>query len=214
MKILVTGHKGFIGTYLTAELQAARHTVIGWDIRGEHQNGNILTMPFDWFDKVFHLAAKVDARSDNSLDMVETNVLGSLRLFEKYRDKVIFASSCAVHYDTPYGASKRAAEQFANFYGCGIVRLCNVYGFGGHSVVDIFRREPILSVAGDGKQLRTYAPVEDAVNMFLSCKPGQTLILKGNEWTVKQIADRHPNKSQRWMERGKWDIDIGVQLDA
>lgn len=214
MKILVTGHKGFIGTYLAAELRAQGHTVVGCDLRDPNHDTDINTMHLNWFDKVFHLAAKVDARADNATEMAETNIIGSLRLFERYGEKVVFASSCAVHYPTPYGLTKKAAEEFARLFGCGVVRLCNIYGFGGHSVVDIFRRSSTLRIAGDGAQLRTYAPVEKAVQAFMECHPGELSILQGEEWTVTQIADRFPEKPRVRVERGKYDITVGVQVPS
>lgn len=215
MKVLITGHLGFIGTYLTAEVKAAGHQVVGMDIRSDPGTGprmDITTAPLSWADKVYHLAAKTDARSVSMASDALHNIVGSIRLFEYYGDRVVFASSCAVHYDTPYGASKRAAEHYARICGCGVVRLCNVFGYGGHSVIDHFRRaKDELSIAGDGHQVRTYAPVEDAINAFLACKPGELVILNGEDMSVNQIADGYPEKRRIKVERGKWDITDGRQ---
>jgi nucleoside-diphosphate-sugar epimerase len=70
----------------------------------------------------------------------------------------------AVNYPlTPYAISKRAAEDYALFYGAAVVRFCNLYGAGGHGAIDRFRDGDRIEIRGSGEQLRTYAPVEDAV---------------------------------------------------
>ena len=55
MKILVTGHKGYIGSHLYKELIKQNHEVVGIDIK---QGDDILyCLPDEEFDFVFHLAA-------------------------------------------------------------------------------------------------------------------------------------------------------------
>ena len=55
MKILVTGHKGFIGSKLTQKLIKMGHEVLGIDLK----EGRDLSycLPNESFDFVFHLAA-------------------------------------------------------------------------------------------------------------------------------------------------------------
>jgi len=106
-------------------------------------------------DVVFHLAASVgNKRSmDNPIEDAEINVLGTLRVLEAARAcgvrKVVFSSSAGifgqlrtlpisedhpVEPDSPYGASKLAAEKlclvYTKLYGLESVclRYFNVYG--------------------------------------------------------------------------------------
>jgi UDP-glucose 4-epimerase len=146
---------------------------------------------------VFHLAASVGnarAIADPILDS-EVNVIGTLRVLEAARGagvrKVVFSSSAGifgelrtlpiredhpVEPDSPYGASKLAAEKHCLLYArlydleCVCLRYFNVYGpnqrydaYG--NVVPIFatkmlRGEP-LTVFGDGEQTRDFVNVRD-----------------------------------------------------
>lgn len=146
---------------------------------------------------VFHLAASVGnarAIADPVLDS-EVNVIGTLRVLEAARAagvrKVVFSSSAGifgelrtlpiredhpVEPDSPYGASKLAAEKHCLLYArlydleCVCLRYFNVYGpnqrydaYG--NVVPIFatkmlRGEP-LTVFGDGEQTRDFVNVRD-----------------------------------------------------
>ena len=54
MKILLTGHKGFLGTLLTKYLNTHGHVVIGLD---KKERNNLLTCKLDWdIDIVIHLS--------------------------------------------------------------------------------------------------------------------------------------------------------------
>ena len=99
MKILVTGHDGYIGAVITPLLSAAGHEVVGLDNRlfGECAFGEVpavkaLTMDVRdvraehlvGFDAVMHLAAEshVDRSVRDSGIFVETNVVGTQRLLD------------------------------------------------------------------------------------------------------------------------------------
>lgn len=89
VKVLITGHEGFVGSYLLKHLPDA----IGLDIKS---GNDILTCDLPDADVVIHLAAKpgVVASMDEPYANAETNVMGTLRLLERYKDaKFIFASS-------------------------------------------------------------------------------------------------------------------------
>jgi UDP-glucose 4-epimerase len=148
-------------------------------------------------DAIFHLAASVgNARSINFpvIDS-EINVLGTLNVLEAARHagvrKVVYSSSAGifgelktlpiredhpVEPDTPYGATKLAAEKlclaYAKLYGIEAVclRYFNVFGprqrFDAYgNVIPIFvfkvlRGEPI-TIFGDGEQTRDFINVRD-----------------------------------------------------
>lgn len=211
MRVLVTGHRGFVGFHLCKRLVDDGHEVAGLDIKDGHDVGQ-RELPFD-IDRVFHLAAQTKAQTEQAYQDAAVNILASIRVFSTYGDKVVFASSSMVNYPvTPYGISKRAAEDYARFYNAAIVRFCNLYGPGGHSVFDRFREEPRIKIYGTGEQLRTYAPVGDAVEALIAAKPGQTTILGGTDYTVNEIAEMFPGKPVDRGVTGRLDLADARQI--
>jgi len=150
-------------------------------------------------DAVFHLAASVgNKRSiDHPIDDAGINVLGTLRVLEACRRhgvrKLVFSSSAGIfgelktlpiredhpaEPDSPYGATKLAAEKLCLVYSklydmdCVCLRYFNVYGpnqrydaYG--NVIPIFVHatlggQPIV-IFGDGEQTRDFVNVADVV---------------------------------------------------
>ena len=96
-----------------------------------------------------------------------------------------------------------------------IVRLCNIYGKGGHGVFQRFEKADTLEIAGAGDQVRTYAPVEDAVAALIEAPAspqGSLTILHGEDLTVLQVADRFPDKPRKQVTRAMHDIQDGRQI--
>lgn len=148
-------------------------------------------------DTIFHLAASVgNARSiANPVEDAEVNVLGTVRVLEAARRhgvrKLVYSSSAGifgelktlpiaeshpVEPDTPYGASKLAAEKLCLAYGklypieCVCLRYFNVYGIHQRydaygNVIPIFvhlaLRGEALTIHGDGEQTRDFVDVRD-----------------------------------------------------
>ena len=146
---------------------------------------------------IFHLAASVgNTRSiENPIQDSEINVLGTLRVLEAARNsgvrKVVFSSSAGifgelktlpiredhpVEPDSPYGASKLAAEKlclaYAKLYELEAVclRYFNVYGVNQRydaygNVIPIFAHQMLhgqpLTIFGDGEQTRDFVNVRD-----------------------------------------------------
>ena len=146
---------------------------------------------------VFHLAASVgNTRSiEHPVDDSEINVIGTLRVLEAARRagsrKVVFSSSAGifgelktlpiredhpVEPDSPYGASKLAAEKhclaYAKLYDleCVCLRYFNVYGVNQRydaygNVIPIFANRMLtgqpVTVFGDGEQTRDFVNVAD-----------------------------------------------------
>lgn len=191
MKVLVTGHRGFVGSHLTRRLK----DWVGIDLV---EGRDILNAKLPEVDRVYHLAANTDAQSPETFRDAEVNILGTLRLLERYGSRVVFASSSMINYPiTPYGISKLAGEHYARLYGGAVVRFCNLYGEGGHSAIDRFREAPEIQIRGTGEQVRTYAPVEHAVSALLEVKPGQTYVLPGTDFTVTEIAGMYDKPVRR-----------------
>lgn len=190
VSVLVTGHRGFVGGHLCKRLG----DVVGIDLKdGE----DILTADLPEVDRVYHLAANTDAQCADVAADARVNIMGTLRLLERYGDRVVFASSSMVAYPvTPYGISKLAAERYCRMYGAAVVRFCNLFGAGGHSVIDRFR-EGRGVIRGTGEQIRTYAPVEDAVSALLTARPGEVVVLPGRDMTVNDVAAMYPGDHPR-----------------
>ena len=134
MNILLTGSEGFIGSYLYKSL-SNKYKFIGFDLK----SGNDILkskLPKN-IDLVIHLAGLSGVK--DSLERPEkywkTNVLGSKRIFDFYKDKrIIYASSSTAHesWQNPYAMSKYCMEQLYHKNAVGI-RFTTVYGPGARS---------------------------------------------------------------------------------
>ena len=189
MKILVTGHKGYIGSHLFSELIRLEHDVRGVDLKdGEDA---LHCLPDEDFDFVFHLAAcpRVTYSIDKPAYTLKQNVLVTSTLLEWAKDhsvkRVIFSSSAAVNGNgdgfptSPYGLHKLVSEMecrlFSKLYGLDTIclRYFNVYSedqkFGGPystaicSWKEMLRKGKSLRLDGDGKQTRDFIHVNDIV---------------------------------------------------
>jgi UDP-glucuronate 4-epimerase len=112
MKIVLTGNCGFIGSHLKPYLEQQGHEVIGIDLK---QGQDILVCDLPDCDVVIHLAAKTGVRASlvDAQGYWRTNVDGTRRLLEHYKDKRILAASSSSQYEpyrNPYAASKYVAE--------------------------------------------------------------------------------------------------------
>ena len=131
MNILLTGSDGFIGSHLFYNLKE-EHNVIGFDIK---HGDDILQSEFPKdIDLVIHLAGLSGVRDslDKPTDYWKTNVIGTQRLFEHYRDtRIIYASSSTAHepWKNPYAMSKYSMEQLDHNNAVGL-RFTTVYGPG------------------------------------------------------------------------------------
>ena len=191
-KILVTGHKGFIGSRLFDRLPEDQR--VGIDLK----DGEDLLdqLPDIQVDTVFHLAAhpRVAYSVENPSYTLKHNVLGTSRVLEWAKNhgakRVIFSSSAAIYGDgrgpsSPYGLHKSMSEQecrlYSELYGLDTVclRYFNVYSedqkYGGsYSTVisawmELIRQGSPLRIDGDGNQTRDYLHVEDIVSVNLFC---------------------------------------------
>lgn len=212
MKIVVTGSQGFIGQHLCQRLIDNSHQVIGLDIK---TGQDILTCKFPEADLVFHLAAQVDASNVDAEIDAKINIMGLLRVLKAYESKVVFASSSAVNYPMmPYAISKAAGEAYCTLFRASVVRLCNIFGPGGHSVIDRFTEEQQLTIYGDGRQLRTFARVDEAVSLFMAelVERKPLRILHGENMSVLDIAAWFPDKPKVFAPPRRYDPWVGIQL--
>lgn len=118
MKIMLTGHKGFIGSYLYDRLaENEDYDVMGFDL----QTGQDLydcPLPQN-VDLVIHLAGKSGVRESmkDPAGYWRNNVEVSKRLFSRYpRTRILYASSSSMYEPelNPYAASKYIVEEAAS----------------------------------------------------------------------------------------------------
>ena len=101
LKILITGHKGYIGSHLFKKLQKGNHEISGIDIK--EGNDILHCLPDENFDCVFHLAAlpRVEYSVENPFYTMKQNVLVTSRLLEWSRNHgvktLVFSSSSALY---------------------------------------------------------------------------------------------------------------------
>lgn len=150
-------------------------------------------------DVIIHQASQVDVQRSlkDPLGDAETNIIGVINLLEACRrykvSKVIYASTAAVYGapvalpldenspvapQSPYGASKLAAESYLKIYSevygisCTVLRYANVYGprqdaAGEGGVVAVFVDRLLCGesphIFGDGRQTRDFIFVKDVV---------------------------------------------------
>jgi len=121
MKIMLTGHRGFIGSALLNRL-TRKNLVIGFDVIDDPRQ-DLLHCDFkEEFDLIIHLAGKSGVRE--SLQDPATywmnNVEASRRLFERYGNntRILYASSSSAYEPdlNPYAASKYILEELAERY--------------------------------------------------------------------------------------------------
>lgn len=201
MNILISGHKGFIGSNLVKELEG--HNIIGVDIKDGHSilDSNYINTLFEFyqFDTVIHLAAiaGVGYSIEHSEEVLHNNIIGFDILAKcaiKHNVKhFIYASSSSVYGDngkvkSPYAVSKAANELQAQVYSTlsdtkftGL-RFFTVYGKGIRQDLAISKfikamndNKPI-TVYGDGTQKRDFTYVEDI------CEAIKVILESDKDW--------------------------------
>lgn len=190
--MLITGHKGFIGKYLTQH----RPDATGLDLK---DNNDILTCELPPADTVIHLAAETSVINSLKQPLADatTNIIGTIRLASHYKNaRFIYASSGGAIQETiesPYGLSKFCGEEYVKML-CKdyiILRFPNIYGKGSKSVVEKFINGPV-NIYGDGSSTRDYVYVEDlvgAIMMAVDWPKGMYSLGTGKSTTVLQLAE-------------------------
>ena len=201
MNILITGHKGFIGSNLVKKL--SNHTIIGVDLKEGHSclDFNYINTLFEFyhFDAIIHLAAIAGVGySISHSEEVLTNNIISFDILAKAAIKhnvkhFIYASSSSVYGDdgtqkSPYAVSKATNELQAAMYSnlsdmkfTGL-RFFTVYGEGIRQDLAISKfiksmKEDIpIYVYGDGSQSRDFTYVDDITEAI------KLILESDNDW--------------------------------
>ena len=165
MIILLTGHKGFLGTKLQQHLNNNGHVTIGLD---KTEGEDLLNCNLTWdCDLVIHLAGESGVRKsiDNPHLYWENNVIATRRLFDHYKDtKVIYASSSTAEEPdrNPYALSKRTIEKMAPANSLGL-RFTTIYGGNGRDnmfIPKLLKNE--IKYANDHQ--RDFIHIDDVIN--------------------------------------------------
>ena len=212
MKVIVTGHNGFIGSHLVVALEDAGHEVIGFDRKPDkaHWVGNDLSVLSDWgdyepygVDLIVHLASTCSTSGSlaRPLETFKDTVITTAVVCEWARQKqvplLLTSSVKARDGMTPYGAAKRMAETWA--FECGrsfgfpviVNRPGTVYGAGQEGSPESGWIAWFLKAAhegfpvtihGDGEQMRDLLYVGDYVDLLM-------LQVEHPEWWTSDIWD-------------------------
>ena len=194
--ILVTGHKGYIGSRLSSSLIERGYSVIGMDLKDNENILHHLSNIKNKIDTVFHLAAipSVAYSVENPSYSLMQNVLGTSTVLEwamkNNVNRVVFSSSAAIYGNgdgptSPYGLHKLMSEKecklYSDLYGLDVVclRYFNVYSedqeYGGaYSTVisawmEMLRQGKDLRFEGDGQQTRDFIYIDDIVDVNMFC---------------------------------------------
>jgi len=201
-RLTLTGHNVHVidnragDPHLTENTEATYHKI---DIT----NTDVITLIGEIQpDYIFHLAAVIGEK-ENTLDVKRDagiNILGTINILEAARlhhiKKIIYTSSGAVYgvpayvgIDenhplspvTPYGMTKRSAEEFVQLYSrlyglpYTILRLATVYGTrqSAHSDGDMvagligkYMHHTPIHLAGDGQQSRDFIYIDDVLDVL------------------------------------------------
>ncbi|SHJ48777.1 Nucleoside-diphosphate-sugar epimerase [Anaerocolumna jejuensis DSM 15929] len=137
MNILVTGAGGFVGRHISSALKNIPGIVVYESFHGTKKEE--LVSYLERSDFIYHLAGV--NRSGNLEDFTEGNVRVTEEITEALADLknpcgILYASSIHALLPTPYGRSKRAAEEVLKAYEVNlggrvyIYRLTNLFGEG------------------------------------------------------------------------------------
>lgn len=210
MKILLTGHKGFIGAQLHKKL-SKQHQIIGLDTKDGH---NILTAELPTVDLVIHLAGKGGVRQsiENPKQYWDNNVVATHRILQNYANtRVLFASSSSQYepWLNPYAATKHIIESIPH-NNCVAMRFHTVYG-------NINRPGMFFDLLLQGKlefvteHYRDFVHVEDlcdAIDLIIQSDfKGSIDIGNGESICIKEIAPNLPVHHGMNYERFKSKAD-------
>ena len=237
MRILVTGHKGYIGSKLFKKLNDGINLVDGIDLK---EGKNILyDLPDTSYDCVFHLAAfpSVQRSVVEPANTFRNNAYGTSLLLKWAKDhnvkRVVFSSSAAASsLKSPYGLHKRVSELecelYSQLYSLDTVclRYYNVYSedqkYGGpySNVISawmyMIEQGKPLQIDGDGEQTRDFIHVNDIVAANIFCMNynadfnGQVLdVASGQSCSLNKIREIiNSNHKVQWIPHPERKGDI------
>lgn len=224
MKVLVTGSSGFIASHVIENLQEKGHEVVGLDhhqhdfesFYGDVRDPTIVDEAVARVDGVIHLAAVLGTQEtiNNPLPSVETNIIGSLNVFQackNHNKKCVYIAVGNHWMNNPYSITKTTAERFALMFNkefgtkIAVVRGLNAYGprqkakpvrkIIPNFILPALRDEEII-IYGDGKQIMDMIYVKDIAEILVRALLREHNVYNdifeagsGVETSVKEIAE-------------------------
>lgn len=171
IRVLLTGADGFIGRHVAKLLSENSFDYNLYDF--EFDDDVMDLEDLSDYDVVIHLAAvsSIPISIRHPRFTYDMNVVATQHLLNLQPKKLVFASSgSAVDPINPYSMSKRICEKLieqSSVESC-ILRLGNVYGDGDNkSAVMRFAEDNVITINGDGTQLRNFVNVEDVAAAFI-----------------------------------------------
>lgn len=195
MRVLVTGGRGFVGSYTVKALDAHGYNAKPYDIidnesilEMEQLEATVKMFEPNW---IVHLAGQVNLAPSFSNPQYDamTNIVGTLNVLEVARRHnlgVTFSSSGAVYGNnyqypepvSPYGVSKLTAESYCKLYSTlynlhvVVFRFSSVYGYGRaptsiNLIVRKAMNDETIRLTGDGKQTRDFTYVTDVAEALV-----------------------------------------------
>jgi UDP-glucose 4-epimerase len=232
-KVLITGHKGYIGQHLWKMIEQTRPDIelTGLDIASIHSNEwHDIRTPIKCdteFHTVIHLAAlvRVGESVKNPTEYYQTNINGTINMLKQIRHhNFIFASTgAASNPDSPYGYSKRVAEDIVQelAYDYTIFRFYNVIGTDGFNPTNpegillnlLNAKKKGFNLYGDdyntkdGSCVREYVHVNDICAAIIKAidEPANSIenLAYGDTRTVKEIIDIYKK-----VNKVKFDVNV------
>lgn len=207
MKVLVTGAKGFIGTHLVLALKERGHEVVSFDKENSLTELESIAPSLDF---VFHLAGVNRPENENDYQIYNadfTRDLLSILRKTNFQKGFLLSSSIQATNDTPYGKSKRLAEEQTKEFGLSlncpvyIFRLSRVFGKWCrpfyNNVIATFAYQ-----AAHHQEMKINCPntafefnyIDDVVSSFIECldgkrRPGLLFVEKEYKKTLEEIRD-------------------------
>lgn len=207
MHILLTGHRGYIGSHLLRRLKK-QHSIVGMDLQDGHDLYDIELN--EEFDLIIHLAGKSGVREsmNDPAGYWRNNVEVSKRLFKRYPDtRIMYASSSSAYEPdlNPYAASKYIVEEAAE-------RNMDTLGMRFHTVYDHNPRKGMfLQKLIDGEleyvtnHYRDFIHIEDlcdAIELLMDSRYSGTVdIGTGVPFRVRDFAPDAPIRLNTPHER-------------
>ncbi len=208
MHIMLTGHRGYIGSHLLERL-TKDHSVVGFDL----QDGqDLYDVEFnEEFDLIIHLAGKSGVRQsmDDPAGYWRNNVEVTKRILNRYVDdtRILYASSSSAYEPdlNPYAASKYVMEEAAE-------RFPDTLGMRFHTVYDHNPRKCMfMQQLIDGEleyvtnHYRDFIHLDDlcdAIELLIKSRYSGTVdIGTGVPFKVRDFADNLPIRLNTPNER-------------
>lgn len=230
MKILVTGHRGFIGSEVYSLLSEKGYDVTGFDLGDEFKDQE--------YDYIAHFAARTLIRlsKEKPYEYFSDDLDLTLRVMElarSHKSKFIFPTSGSIAKPTnPYSLSKKQAVEWIELYrdlyslDSYVLKLFNIYGEKSRKgAVYLFCHAAatgdVATIYGSGDHKRDYTHVSDVSKFVLriiegEIKPGSYELGTGVGTSVNDLLTMVENISGKQINKKHQDyiLDEAEELFA